>query len=183
MTDSFTATFTAIFDAIEALDDDFGYWIWTTKVMEPTALGEALGSLALPVPADYVAFVRAHGCAAVQAKDTVWARPQAYAVGPLWAHAYGFEIYGIATDTPPPLDVRLRRAKLASAGITDLVPVAGLMGRGDLLCVDARGALCWLNRGEREPVAGTFTSVIEGLVQQLAVDKERAKAAGAQLWS
>lgn len=172
-----------ILTRINALDDDFGFWAWTPKVLDEAAIRACEAALGIPFPADYLAFVRAHGCAAVQAKPEVWARPEAYAVGPLWAHEYGFEIYGIADGVPPPLDVRERHAALAKRGITDLLPLAGLMGRSALLACDRDGQLVWLERDGREPLAGTFTEAIAARIDQLAADKPKAKAAGAALWS
>lgn len=168
---------------IDGLDDDFGYWIWTTNVVDEETVAECEAEIGIPFPADYKAFVLAHGCTAVLAKPEVWPRPVAYAVGPQWAFDYGFEIYGIADEIPEPLDVAERRETLVEEGIEDLLPVAGYMARSHVLACDARGQFYWVRHGEREPVAGTFSSIIGELFTQLASDKDRAKAAGSSLWS
>jgi hypothetical protein len=168
---------------IDDLDNDFGYWIWTTQVVDEQTLSEREAALGIELPADYRAFVGAHGCAAVQAKPEVWPRPTAYAIGPQWAFDYGFEIFGLAKDVPPSLDLVARRAQLVQAGFHDLLPVARRMGRSGILACDAQGRFCWITRSSRDAVEGTFTSLIGELIDQLASDKERAKAAGASLWS
>ncbi|MBX3128236.1 MAG: SMI1/KNR4 family protein [Polyangiaceae bacterium] len=174
---------TDVASAIMALDDDFGYWVWTTKVSSRAAVQQLEADLGVSLPSDYLEFVVAHGAIAVQAKQEVWQRPKPYAVGPRWAHDYGLEVYGIAAEVPPPLDIRDRRRRLIDDGVTGLTPLAGVVGSGATLALDESGRFVWLHGGELEPAAGTFTSILLEFIERLKADKEKAKQAGPNLWT
>lgn len=164
----------------EALDDDFGFWIWDKNIVGPEALDKLEQDIGFKVNADYRAFMLAHGCAALVAKEEVWARAKAYQIGPRWAHEHGIEIFGIAKDVPPPLDLRAHAKKHAGSG---LLPVAGIVGGRVLLAQDAKGSWFWLEGASRSPAEPAFHANITAMLETLKEDKEKAKAAGAKLWS
>ncbi|MFN7133346.1 MAG: hypothetical protein ACK4N5_14805, partial [Myxococcales bacterium] len=114
--------------------------------------------------------------------EAAWKRPQPFAIGPKWAHEYGLEVYGLAFQVPPPLDVRERLKALRAQGVEDLVPVAGILGSRTQLAFDARGNYFWVEDGARAPARGSFLEIVTDRLKLLVEDKEKARAAGDALW-
>ena len=79
--------------------------------------------LKVSFPADYRDFMKEFGSFFVQAKETVWKRPEPGQVAAAWRYDYAFTVLGTGHDIPPVLDILKTQEALPSTHSTAISPV------------------------------------------------------------
>jgi hypothetical protein len=111
------------------------------------------------LPEGFRAFTRSPlGGLYMEAREEVWPRARAYAVGPFWSFLYAVKVFGIAKDIPDWLDIRVQYAEMKEAGFGRLVPFLQLQGDADKYCFDAGGRILrWHHDAPDEPAVESAT--------------------------
>jgi hypothetical protein len=144
-------------------------------VADVEAVGRAVG---IAVPPEVVAHVTGRFPGVyVEAKEEVWPRPEAYAVGPFWSFLYAVHTYTPSAHSEDwmRMDAAARQLK-ADAGLTAL-PVLRVVGDANLYCVDAGGGMVRFDHelGVLEPVEGGFFDLLDRELAHLRERTERKK--------
>lgn len=116
----------------------------------------------------------------IEAKDTVWPRPQRLAVGPAWSFQYGLQVYSLSDGAPDWLQMRLAREELLLdfPDRTDLVPVLKVTSDPAPWVSDEHGTLLKLYRDGLEPMGfeGGFYDLVLEEIRQLELRVQRKLA-------
>jgi hypothetical protein len=162
-------TLDTVLGLLDALDDDFSVFSAQAKPPKAAAVDALEKKLGKPLAPAHRALVEKLGACAVVADEKVWPRPQLYAIGPLWKHHWGIELFGIATKAP--LDVVRQTKARAPKGF---VAALGRSG-GSTVGYDAKGKLFEWTRGEDPSAikAKNLFVVLGDWLKAIAEDKHR----------
>lgn len=168
---------TTLADRIDTLDDDFQLFAGPPATKpQLAAVAKALG---IPLRKDHAALIAERSCFAVLVNEKVWPRPVEFDIRPAWQFCFGLEVFGIAPDTAPALDVVTQTNARQPAGKKRLV--AAMKRIGDRRCVgyDRAGTLYeWEPGGDPERTqGGTLEEILLTWLETLATDREAMKAA------
>lgn len=112
----------------------------------------------------------------MEVREELWRRAKAYDVGPFWSFLYGLKVFGIASDIPEWLDIRVQFQEMVDAGMTGLVPFLQLEGDADCYCFDADRRIIQWSHDEpdaRRVVETTFGKLLMQEIRELEARKER----------
>lgn len=162
--------------ALRTLGHDFQV-VWPPRSAVTRAdIDAAERALGLALRPDHRALIATFGCAAAFAHERVWPRLERATEGPL--AAFGIEIFGVARDIPPAIDVVVQsHARMPDAG-RPLVAALGLLGCDETIGYDASGRLfTYASRGA--PMALPESDLLAMLctrLAQLVRDKDAVKS-------
>lgn len=105
------------------------------------------------LPGEFRAFLMSPlGGLYAEAREEIWPRTEAYAVGPFWSFLRGVMVFGIAKDIPEWLDIRVQYAQMRDEGYGHLVPFLQLETDPDPFCFTREGAIVqWSHEEPDEP--------------------------------
>ncbi|HYW71753.1 MAG TPA: SMI1/KNR4 family protein [Pyrinomonadaceae bacterium] len=140
------------------------------------------GEVGFSLPDEFREFTKSSlGGLYMAVRESLWPRPQEYAVGPFWSFLYGLMVYGMAEDIPDFLDVRIQYREFltfreSESDTTPLVPFLKVIGDPDIYCFDRTGQIVrWQHEepDELKPVELTFSQLLMREIQELEDRKER----------
>src|SRR6516162_4164047 len=70
----------------------------------------------------------------VAVREELWPRPKEFDIGPAWSFAYGIKVFGIATDIPEWLDIRVQYREFQAEVMSGLVPFLQVECDADRYC-------------------------------------------------
>lgn len=105
-----------------------------------------------------------------EVREELWRRPKAYDVGPFWTFLYGIKVFGISSDIPEWLDIRVQAREFES----DLIPFLQLVGDADCYCFNKEGKIVrWSHEApeETEVVELTFSGLLMREIREMELRK------------
>jgi hypothetical protein len=109
-------------------------------------------------------------------REELWPRPKAFEVGPAWSFAYGIKVFGIASDIPDWLDIRVQHQEFLSEGFAGLVPFLQIECDANRYCFCPQGRIVEWDHEEpdrREPLAVSFSKLLLSEIRELELRKDR----------
>jgi hypothetical protein len=109
-------------------------------------------------------------------REEVWPRPKPLDVGPFWSFLYGLKVFGIASDIPDWLDIRVQWRQFRDSGFGDLVPFLQVVCDSNLYCFDVEGNIIYWDHeepDERRIVDEQFSDVLLREIHELDKRKDR----------
>lgn len=130
------------------------------------------------LPADFREFTMSPlGGLYMDVREEIWPQAKPYDIGPFWSFCRGIIVYGIASNMPEFLDIRVRTKELHNEGFTDYIPFLSIVGNGDeIFCFDKDNQIVLLDyyeTGEATPIAGTFSDCLMKQIEELEERKNR----------
>ncbi len=129
------------------------------------------------LPDDFREFTKSSlGGLYMAVREELWPRPKPYAVGPFWSFLYGLNVFGIATDIPDWLDIRVRWRQFRDQAWADLIPFLQRIGDADAYCFNTDGQIVeWSHDepDERRVVDMTFPDLLLQEIHELDERKNR----------
>jgi hypothetical protein len=111
----------------------------------------------------------------MEVRKRFWPRAKAYDIGPFWSFCYGLSVFGIASDIPEFLDIRVQYKQFSADGFRDLVPFLKIVSDSDAYCFDNKGHIVrWLHEEpeRRDVLAGSFSDLLMREIRALEERKE-----------
>jgi hypothetical protein len=133
------------------------------------------------LPDEFRRFTRsALGGLYMEVREEHWPRAAAYDVGPFWSFLYAVKVFGIASDIPDWLDIRVQYAQLRDEGFPHLVPFLQLQGDANMYCFDRGGRIVLWDHEQPEEQAVQETTFAELLMNEIRdlEDRTRRKMQG-----
>jgi hypothetical protein len=118
-----------------------------------------------------------------EARAEVWPRAEPHQVGPFWSFLRGVMVFGIATEIPEWLDLRIQYAALRDEGFPALVPFLQRETDADKYCFNPAGAIVlWRHDDpeDQEPQGVTFAELLARELEELE-DRTRRRLKGEHL--
>ena len=113
----------------------------------------------------------------IEVKESIWPRPEAYAVGPHWTFLYGFYVYGFGKELDDWMEIGAQTRELRKETGCEIVPCLKVICEPDFYCFDSGGKLyqwdCELDG--LNPVERSFLEMFEEEMRQLRERKDKKK--------
>lgn len=88
----------------------------------------------------------------MEVHETLWPRPELYAVGPFWSFLYGLQVYSLSAESPDWLQIGNAWREMADAGHADHVPFLKVIGDADPYCFTPnQGIVIWRHEEPDNP--------------------------------
>ncbi len=111
----------------------------------------------------------------VEAREEVWPVATEFQVGPFWSFLRGVKVFGIASDIPEWLDIRVQHSSLWDEGYAHLVPFLQREADANMYCFNPAGAIVLWDHEDpeaQEPIDFVFGDL---LARELAELEERTR--------
>ena len=104
----------------------------------------------------------------MEVREEIWPTAREYEVAPFWEFCRGIMVYGISSEVPKYLDLRLNTKAFHENGLSDYIPFFSVIGDGEqIFCFDRDGNIFVFDGYEVHAVEGDFESFILDQIDEL----------------